>query len=88
MKDFVRRNTVGEKKASAPLLVLASETDPDTPIAFTTEAVGRLCKQGDRVQFYGYQNPEARAAIGDSVRDQIGWIQARFANRAAPSNCP
>jgi len=88
VKDFVGRNTLGEKKASAPLLVLASETDPETPIAFTTEAVSRLCKQGDRVQFYRYQNPEARAAIGDSVRDQIGWIQARFANRAAPSNCP
>ena len=88
VKKFVERNTLGSRRAAGPLLVLASQTDPETPIAFTTEAVGRLCKQGDQVQFYRYQNPDARAAIGDSVRDQIGWIQARFAGRAAPSNCP
>lgn len=87
VQDFLQRNTLGKKAASAPLLVLASATDPETPITFTTEAVARLCKQGDRVQFYEYQNPDARAAIGDSVRDQIGWIQARFAHRAAPSHC-
>jgi hypothetical protein len=88
VKKFIERNSLGTKRAAGPVLVLASATDPSTPIMLTTEVVGRLCKQRDRVQFYRYENPDPRAAIGDSVRDQIGWIQARFARRAAPSNCP
>ena len=88
VRRFVERNTLGQRPAFRPLLVLASETDPATPIALTTQAVERLCKQGDRVQLYRYESPNPKAVIGDSVRDQIGWIQARFANQPAPSNCP
>ena len=87
VKKFIDRNTLGHKPAARGLLVLASETDPSVPMSLTTQAVGRLCKQGDRVQFFHYPNPDPRAMIGDSVRDQIDWIRARFANLPAPSNC-
>ena len=50
-------------------------------------AVARLCKQGDMVQFHEYQRSEFAGVLGDSVRDQLTWIQARFAGRPAPSNC-
>jgi len=87
LRKFVDRNTLGHKPAARGLLILASETDPLMPMSLTVQAVERLCKQGDRVQFYHYPNPDPRAVIGDSVRDQIDWIKARFANRPAPSNC-
>ncbi|HZU45227.1 MAG TPA: hypothetical protein VE994_21295 [Terriglobales bacterium] len=87
VKKFAERNTLGHKPALRGLLVLASETDPRVPMSLTTQAVDRLCKQGDRVQFFRYPNPDPRALIGDSVRDQIDWIRARFANQQAPSNC-
>ena len=87
VKKFTDRNTLGHKPALRGLLVLASETDPSVPMSLTTQAVGRLCKQGDRVQFFHYSNPDPRAVIGDSVRDQIDWIRARFANQAPRSNC-
>lgn len=86
VKKFVERNTLGQKPAYRGLLVLASEADPPT-IALTTQAVARLCKRGDRVQFYRYGSPSPEAVIGDSARDQISWIQSRFASQPMPSNC-
>jgi hypothetical protein len=87
VRDFFRTNSLGQKAAFGPLLVISSESDFAVPISLTAEAVDRLCKHGDRVQFYRYQGPNPKAVIGDSVRDQIAWIQERFAGRTAPSNC-
>lgn len=88
VKKFIDRNTLGQEHAAGAFLVLASETDPVSPIARTTEAVARLCRQGDRVQLYQYENADPKAVIGDSVRDQIDWLRGRFGNKKAPSNCP
>ncbi|MFZ3212033.1 MAG: lipase family protein [Terriglobales bacterium] len=88
VQQFFQRNTLGQKTAFGPLLVISSEGDSAVPISLTAEAVGRLCKRGDHVQFDRYQSPNPKAVIGDSVRDQIEWIQGRFAGRTAPSNCP
>ncbi len=88
VKKFIGRNTLGQEHAQGAFLVLASETDPVSPIARTTDAVARLCRQGDRVQLFQYENADPKAAIGDSVRDQIQWLQGRFGNKKAPTNCP
>ncbi len=60
--------------------------DPEVPITLTARVVARMCKQGDRIQFYKYA--ESGSLLGDSVADQITWIQSRSAGRRAPSNCP
>jgi acetyl esterase/lipase len=86
VKQFFSANTLGQKPAYGPLLVIGTEADPEVPIALTVKVVGHMCKQGDRVQFYKYQG--SGSLLGDSVADQIAWIQARFAGRHAPSNCP
>ena len=86
VQDYFRRNRTGLKPANAPLLVLSSQTD--SGIAETTKIVARLCKVGDRVQFEKYPESDPGRVIGDSVRDQIAWIQARLANRMAPNDCP
>ncbi len=87
VEQFFARNTVGEKPAYGPLLIIGSEADPGSPPPMTASVVSGLCKQGDRVQFYTYQSPNPKGVIGDSVRDQIEWIAARFAGRRAPTNC-
>jgi hypothetical protein len=46
-----------------------------------------MCKQGDRVQWEKYAAPDSGSVIGESVRDQIAWIQGRFTGRPAPNNC-
>ena len=83
VKMFFSRNTLGEKPAQAPILVI----DPGLPKAKTIQAVNRLCRQGDQVDLERYAQSDPASVFGDSVRDQIAWIQARFAGRPAATTC-
>lgn len=87
VQRFFATNMVGKKSTSAPLLVLASDSDATMPIARTASIVNRLCENGDRVLFYSYPTPNSQTLMGDSVTDQIAWAQARFAKQTAPTNC-
>jgi fermentation-respiration switch protein FrsA (DUF1100 family) len=87
VKEFFSRNALGHKPAQGPLLVINGEADSAVPIGMTVEAISRLCKAGDRVQFYKYEGVGPAGLLGDSVRDQISWIQARFAGQPVASNC-
>ena len=86
VKQYVARNTLGEKPSYAPLLIIAGEPNPAQPTT-TTQVVSRMCKQGDRIQFEQYPDPDASSLIGTSVSAQIAWLRARFANGPAPTNC-
>ena len=86
VKQFFVRNTLGQKPAYGPLLVISGETDPALPTT-TGQVIARMCKQGDRIQFEEYPNPEPDLLAGNSVMAQITWIRARFAGGIAPVNC-
>lgn len=86
VRKYFDRNRLGMRSADAPLFVVGSADDPATKA--TAKIVNRLCQQGGRVQFDKYAESDPGMVVGDSVRDQMAWIQGRFANRAAPSNCP
>jgi hypothetical protein len=88
VKEFFARNSPGQQPASAPLLVISGDVDPDVPSSLTAAAVSQLCSQKDRVVFVSYPTFTASALIDNSVSEQVSWIRARFAGRAAPSNCP
>lgn len=85
VQDYFSRSLLGMGSANGPLLVIGSEGDPS--IIATTKVVARLCKQGDQVLFNRYAEYDPGRVIGDSVRDQMAWIQERFANRPARNNC-
>jgi hypothetical protein len=87
VQRFFATNMLGKKSTSGPLLVLASDSDSTMPIARTVSILQRLCDKGDRVLFYSYPTPNSPTLMGDSVTDQISWVQARFKGRTAPSNC-
>lgn len=87
VEQFFARNTIGQKSAYRPLLLVSSDTDPAVRIGMTARVLARLCRQRDVVQFHDYQRSEFASVLGDSVRDQLTWIQARFAGRPASSNC-
>jgi hypothetical protein len=46
-----------------------------------------MCKQGDHVQVIKFTDSEPGRVLGGSVRDQMAWIQDRFAGRPAPDDC-
>jgi hypothetical protein len=85
VQKYFERNRLGLQPASAPLLVIASEDDP--AVSETARIVTRLCKAGDRVQFEKISESDFGRVIGDSARDQMAWIQSRFANAAPGDNC-
>ncbi len=87
VQQFFARNRIGQKPVHRPVLIVSSSADPAVRMGMTARAVARLCKQGDVVQFHEYQRSEFAGVLGDSVRDQLTWIQARFAGRPAPNNC-
>jgi len=84
--DFFRRNRLAQRSLSGPLLLLDSDSDSARAVQ-TTRSVRSLCQPGARVQLQRYQDPDPGNVIGDSVRDQMAWIQGRLAGRRAPSNC-
>ncbi len=87
VQQFFARNTVGQKPAYGPLLIISGYSDPALTTGMTLRAVTRMCKQNDTVLFHQYQGSDFAAVLGDSVRDQLTWIQARFAGRRASGNC-
>ena len=87
VKQFFARNTIGQRPAYRPLLLVSSDADPAVRTGMTAQVVARLCGQRDVVQFHDYQKSEFASVLGDSVRDQLTWIQARFAGRPASGNC-
>jgi pimeloyl-ACP methyl ester carboxylesterase len=86
VKQYFARNTLGQTQAHGAILVISADADRTMPVA--APVIARMCKQGDRVQLEKYPNFEPGRVIGDSARDQITWIEARFAGRPAPANCP
>jgi pimeloyl-ACP methyl ester carboxylesterase len=88
IKQYFARNTLGQKPAYGPLLVIGGEADPALPPTMTAQVIARMCKQGDRVQFEKYPDPDPGRLTGNSVTAQIAWIRARFAGGLAPVNCP
>ena len=88
VRQYFVRNSLGQARAYGPILAISSGANPATLTVMTDQAVARMCKHGDRVQWERYPDPDAGSVIGDSVRDQIGWIEARFAGRPSTTNCP
>jgi hypothetical protein len=87
VQRFLARNSAGERPARSPLLIISSGADAKGRRGLTDAAVERMCKQRDVVQFREYRNSEFSRVLGDSVRDQLDWIQGRFAGRPAPNTC-
>lgn len=85
VQKYFSRNQLGLQSGEASLFVAGSADDPS--ITETRKIVGRLCRQGNRVQFQKYPESDPGRVIGDSVRDQMAWLQARFAGRQVPSDC-
>jgi pimeloyl-ACP methyl ester carboxylesterase len=86
VQKFFSRNRLGKVPARAPLLVISTDTNPAAQQ--TGKVVEWLCQQKDQVQFEKFTGFNSGGVIGDSVRDQMNWVEGRFANRAAPNDCP
>lgn len=85
--QYFARNSLGQTKAFGPILTISAEASQSGSASSTSQAIVRMCKLGDTVQWERYPDQSLGSVIGDSARDQIAWIESRFAGRAAHSNC-
>lgn len=85
VRDFSERSIPWKTNAYRPILLITSAVEHAGQDA--SEAVGRMCKLGDQVQWEQYPEPDAARLLGDSVRDQIAFIEGRLAGRSFSSTC-
>ncbi len=88
VRQYFDRNDPGRMRAYGPILVISGAAPSSNLATVTAQTIHRMCKQGDRIQSEGYPDLDPGSVIGDSVRDQIGWIEGRFGGRPARTNCP
>jgi len=87
VKQYFARNVPGQRRLKRPMLIISSALDLSIPISRTAQAVSSMCRRGEEIQFERYPESELSRLFGDSVGDQISWIQARFSDRPAANNC-
>jgi hypothetical protein len=88
VRQYFVRNDLGQVRVYGPMMVISGDTDQAISPTMTAQAIAHMCKQGDQVQWQRYPGLDSGRVIGDSVRDQIAWIESRFAGRPATTNCP
>ncbi len=86
--QYFARNSPDQRRGHGPILAISADAKSMSPALGPAPTINRLCRIGDKVQWDQYPEPNLGGVLGDSVRDQIAWIEARFAGRGAASNCP
>ena len=84
---FFEGNAVGNAPIGGPLLVIAGEADQSVPIGGVRAAVKQICAAKQPVTFRSYPGLDHDPTMEKSTPDQLEWIRARFAGKAATSNC-
>lgn len=84
LREYLDRSTPGRTRPTGPILVISGA---QTAANSTSQSITRMCRTGDHVQWQQYPELDPGEVLGDSVRDQIAWIESRFAGRPAVSNC-
>ncbi|HEX6822124.1 MAG TPA: hypothetical protein VF123_08715 [Candidatus Sulfotelmatobacter sp.] len=79
---YLDRSTPEVSHTYGPVLMISSDHAPSI-----SDAITRMCRLGDQVQWLHYPEVDRGRVIGDSVRDQIAWIEARFSGRKATGTC-
>jgi len=79
---YLDRSTPAVSQTYGPVLMISSDHAPST-----SDAISKMCSLGDQVQWLNYPDLDPGRVIGDSVRDQIAWIEARFAGRKPAGTC-
>jgi len=84
--SIIRGNTA-RGPIDVPILIAHGTTDEVIPFDSSVAEAKRPCAEGETVQFSRYPNEKHNSVINTSAVATVGWIQDRFAGRAAPSNC-
>jgi hypothetical protein len=85
IREYLDRSTPARTHSYGPVMIISGGGQP--AFKLISQTVSRMCQLADQVQWQHYPGIEPGRVIGDSVRDQIAWIEARFAGRRPLTNC-
>jgi pimeloyl-ACP methyl ester carboxylesterase len=87
IKQYLDRNRPGAQATYGPLLLVGGGDD----VIFTPSAgqkvTQRICAAGGQVQRKLYPGLGHDPVVYGSFKDQMDWIEARFAGKPAPNDC-
>ena len=82
--SLLKRNMLGSTHAPKPILMITASVPPLT--VAETQAIARMCKQGDNVEVESYP-VDPQNLFGESVSTQVTWLHARFSGLVPPTTC-
>ena len=86
MKAALTLNIPGNRKSSAPILVVHGAADGVAPPNGTKELVPRALKNGDTIKVSWYPNEDHRSVIAAARLEILAWFDDRLQGKPAPSD--
>jgi pimeloyl-ACP methyl ester carboxylesterase len=86
MKAALALNIPGNRKSSAPILVVHGTADEVVPPIATKEMLPRALKSGDTIKVSWYPNENHRSVIAAARSEILAWFDDRLHGKPAPSD--
>ncbi|MBS0502952.1 MAG: hypothetical protein JSS55_03940 [Proteobacteria bacterium] len=80
-------NSVPARSPGAPVFIATSDGDTLVNANVVADYARRLCKAGGRLRFIRLAKADHPGTTRETAAQTLDWIDARFAGRAAPSDC-
>lgn len=84
---LARQNSVVARNVPGPVLIAQSTEDPVVAPAVTRNFARALCSAGRPVRWVPLPGGDHAHSARDSLQETLAWIDARFADEPAPSDC-
>jgi pimeloyl-ACP methyl ester carboxylesterase len=88
LRDALRRIALPQRPLDKPMLVITGEQDAIVLADWVQSAVSRSCALGGRIEYLQIPNAGHLDLPPRVAKTTARWIADRFADEAAPSNCP
>jgi alpha-beta hydrolase superfamily lysophospholipase len=88
LRDALRRIALPQRPLDKPMLVINGEQDAVVLEDWVQSAVSRSCALGGRIEYLPIPGAGHLDLIPKVAQTTQRWIADRFADKAAPSNCP
>lgn len=81
LRAYLKKTNLPQGPALAPMLVVYSDAEPESPAASTDRALDAACKMGDSIAIQKRPDPQTDPLAA------LAWIGDRFAGAPAPNDC-
>lgn len=85
LRNYLRKTTLPQGKAAAPMRVSFTDSNPVVPAEWTTAALAKACRFGDTVEINQESEPDP---ANPDMSALIKWIDDRLSDAPPVDDCP